>query len=362
LACQDAERLPEAYKAAQEVEILADAQKDAGLKSDALASRAQILLDSGDEIGALSLFNEALDIARELGDKRREMNLRGALGNYSLKLASMQRGEAYFAEAVALAQEIGHRDAEIGFLGNLASIYEWTERYAPAEKMFVEVLAHLQSKNETAAILQVYRHLIKVNEKQNKHSAVIGYAEKAIPLADKRDKALLMTFAESLITAHYKRGDVHEAHQATRRAITLARSAGEKEKEASFILSLAESHMMHGQLTDALETYQAALEALRRRSRVVDVAHVTGRIGMILAEMGRIEEAIPFHMEATTLAEKNELPALEGEQLTMLAMAYQEKGERKKAREVLATAVSVYTRADLANEAQKAAQLQAQLG
>ena len=83
---------------------------------------------------------------------------------------------------------------------------------------------------------------------------------------------------------------------------------------------------------------------------------------MILAEMDRIDEAIPFHMEAITLAEKNDLPALEGEQLTMLGMALQDKGDWQKAQGVLETAVSVYSQADMINEAQKAQHLLKQLG
>ena len=362
LACQHAERLPEAFKAAEEVEKLADEHQNLGMKCDALASKAQIILDSGDEIGSLSMFTESLDIARKIGDKRREMNLLGALGNYSLKLASMPRGEAYYQQAIGLAREIGERDAEIGFLGNLASILEWTERYEPAEAMFLEVLAYLRSNKDHTTEVQVIKHLIKVYTKQNKHEKVIQFVNQGIPVAEKFDKEMLMPFSESLITAHYKLGNVDEAHEATKQTIVYARSAGKKDEEASFLLSLGESYMITKQLDEALETYLSALKALQRRSRLVDFAHVPGRIGMVLAELDRIDEAIAYHQEAITLAEKNELPALEGEQLTMLGMAHREKGEVEKARVVWKTAVSVYTQATLSDQAAKVQNLLTELG
>ena len=361
LACQNAERLPEAFKAAQEVEKIADENQDLGMKCDALASRAQILLDSGDEIGSLTMFNESLDIARNIGDKRREMNLLGALGNYSLKIASMDRGEAYFKDAVALAKEVGERESEIGYLGNLASIFAWTERYEPAEAMFLEVLAHLRSRENHAAEVQVIRHLINVYEKQNRHEKVIEFADQGIPLAEIFDEDLLMAFSESLITAHYKLGNTHEAHEATKQTIAFAGSTGKKDKEASFLLSLGESYLVSDQLVKALEIYLTALKALKRRSRLVDVAHVTGRIGIVLAEMGRVDEAIPYHQEAVTLAEKNNLSTLEGEQLTMLGMALHEKGEVAQAKVVWETAVSVFTQAGLTDQVAKVKNLLAEL-
>jgi len=93
----------------------------------------------------------------------------------------------------------------------------------------------------------------------------------------------------------------------------------------------------------------------------VDVAHVTGRIGIVLAEMDRVDEAIAYHQEAATLAEKNSLPALEGEQLTMLGMALQEKGEVEQAKVVWETAVAVFTQADLTDQAAKVKNLLTEL-
>ena len=362
LAYQSVQRLPEAYKTAQEVERLADLHQDSGIKCDALASRAQILLDSGDEMGSFPMFDEALSIAQEMGDKRREMNVLGALGNYSLKLASIDRAGAQFEQALRLAREIGDRAAEIGFMGNVATLLEMKEQYTAAEMLFLEVLAYVHNAGDQHAEVQTLRHLVTVSQKQNKHEKVVEFANQGIPLAQGFDKAALFGLSEALITAYYQLSQVDEAHEATKQTIAAARTVGEKDKEASFLLSLAESYMITDAYEAALDTYILARKALKRRSRLVDVAHVTGRMGMVLAELGRVDEAIPYHQDAIELARKQELPDLEGEQFMMLAMAYRESGDLEQARLACETAVSIYTNADLPDNAIKAQKLLTEIG
>jgi tetratricopeptide (TPR) repeat protein len=83
---------------------------------------------------------------------------------------------------------------------------------------------------------------------------------------------------------------------------------------------------------------------------------------MVLAELERIDEAIPYHQEAIELAEKHELPELEGEQFMMLAMAYWENGDLDQARLACETAVTTFTNADLNDKASKAQDLLAEMG
>jgi len=363
LACQNAERLPEAFKAAQEVEQLADEHQDLGMKCDALASQAQILLDSGDEISSLPLFNQALEIAQEIGDKRREMNVLGALGNYSMAVAPGEKAESYFGQARDLALEIDDRQSEMGYLGNLGTIMSWKEDYQKAAKMFSEVLDYMQETHNKEMEIQVLRHLTQVYIKQKDDKYIVKYCHLGIKAAKAvADTDNIFYFYENIIPALYRLEQIDEAHQIITDGIKTAHSTNNREKEVDLLLFLGESYMVSNNPEQALETYQMALAKTERLQRMVDKAYLLGRIGMLKAELGYVDEAVELHKESIKLAQGYNIPALEGEQLSMLAMAYMEKGDIEAATTSCQSAIQVFSDAELDEDAEQARQLLKQIG
>ena len=363
LACQNAERLPEAFKAAQEVERLADVNQDLGMKCDAVASQAQIILDSGDEISALPLFNQSLAIAQEIGDKHREMKVLGALGNYSMTVAPGERAESYFRQAYELAREVGDRQSEMGFQGNLGTMVEWKEDYVEAAKIYTEVLTYMQETNNQETEIQVLRHLVHVYSKQEDDRFIVKYCKLGIKVAEATDDDdNIFYFYENMIPALYRLKQIDEAHQVITDGIKTAHSTNNREKEVDLLLFLGESYMVTDNLEQALETYQQALAGTERLQRLVEKAYLLGRIGMIKAELGYVDEAVDLHKNAIKLAQEYDIPALEGEQLSMLAMAYLEKEERTEAQTSCQSAIDVFTNAGLMGDAEQAKQLLVKIG
>lgn len=362
LACQNAKRLPEAFKAAQEVEQLADEHQNLGMKCDAKASQAQILLDSGDEISSLPLFNQSLEIAQEIGDKRREMNVVGALGNYSMAVAPGEKAESYFRQARDLAHELGDKQSEIGYQGNLGSIMEWKEDYQEAVKIFTEVLTYMQETNNQEMETQVLRHLVQVYIKQKDDPFIVKYCHlgiKAAKATDDNDN--IFYFYENIIPALYRLKQIDEAHQIITDGIKTAHSTNNREKEVDLLLFLGESYMVTNNPEQALETYQKALAGTERLQRMVDKAYLLGRIGMLKAELGYVDEAVDLHKKAIKLAQGYNIPSLEGEQLSMLAMAYMEKGDMEAATTSCQSAIQVFSDAELEEDAEQARQLLKQI-
>jgi tetratricopeptide (TPR) repeat protein len=355
-AYQITEQHPRAYQTAQDILELAKEKGDLGVQADSLATQGQILIDSGDEVDALARFNAALAIAEKLGDKRRQMNIMGAFGNYCLVVASGDRAGYYFEKARALARELGDRTAEIGFHGNLGMLLEWKEEYRQAGRIFAEVLDYMRETGNQEAQIQALRHLIQVQTKLKDDHQVIHYARQGMDVTEETGNDHFFFF-ENLIATLYRQNQFDEAHQVTTEAIEAARLANDRAREVDLLLSLGESYMLTHKLEQALDSYQQALVGTQRLQRMVDRAYVLGRIGLILAELNRADEAFSYHEQAVELARKQNIPDLEGEQWAMLAVAYLEKGNLETARECAATAVHLYTNINHTDKAGKAQQL-----
>lgn len=360
-AYQMTDQFPRAYEIAREIEVLAENQGDPGVKSDALATQGQVLVESGDEVGALERLNAALEIAESIDDKRRQMNVMGAFGTYCLTIASSERAGAYFEKARELARELGDRKSEIGFHGNLGALLEWQGEYLAAAEIFEEVLAFVREAGDHEAEVQVLRHLTQVQSKLNNDLLIVQWAQQGVKAIEESDGLNFFEFSDFLVPALIRLGRTEEAHLAIIQAIEEARSGKNRDREVDLLLSLGESYLQSNMLEPALKTYLQALDGTERLQRTEDGAHTVGRIGVILAELGRIDEALAYHERAIELAGKHEIPGLAGEQSAMLAMAYYDKGEYDKAKVHCEEVIEVFTRANLPDQAENARQLLAQI-
>jgi tetratricopeptide (TPR) repeat protein len=359
-AYQISGQLPNAFEISQKIQALAEAEQDLGVQADSLATQGQILIESGDEIGSLEKFNSALTIAEEIEDKPRQMKILGAFGHYSLTIASGEQAESYFKQARDLARELGDKQSEIGFQGNLGALLKWKGDFPKAAEIFEEVLAYLREIGDPEAEIQALLHLIQVYAKLNDDNQCVKFAQQGLAVA-KEANLDPFVFSENLISAFYRLEKVEEAHQATIDAIEMARADKNREKEVNFLLSLGESYMLTDKLEEALETYQLALDGAQRLQRQVDRAYLSGRIGVTLAELGRADESITYHNESIRLAREHNQPDLEGEQLSMLAMAYMDQGELETALDHAEQSLQKYLDADLQVEANKVRQLISQI-
>jgi len=329
LAYQEAERLPDAYNTAGEILSLAEAHDNKAMMCDALASQGQILLDSGEQINALERLEKANQIAIEIGDDRRLMNVLGALGNYCLVIASADKAIVYYDQALVLARKLGDRRAEYGFLGNKGTVLAYQGQALQAAGAFESVLAYVEEIGDQQAEVHVLRHIVRTNEKLEDDGKVLIYGQRGYELAGS--------------------------------FVNLARSVDDLDREVDLWLGLAESFMVMGDFQEALDGYEHALDGARQLDRQADEAYLIGRIGFTLAELSRTDEAIAYHEQAIELARQRVIPDLEGQQLSMLAMAYLERQELNKARSYCAAAIQIYTDANLDAEAKNARRLLAEI-
>lgn len=363
MAYQLSEQYPQAFQAAQEIERLAVAKEALAVQSDSLATQGQILINSGEDVFALEKLNAALDIAEKIDDSRRRMNATGALGNYCMAVAAPEQAESYFEKARDLAHELGDRQSEIGFHGNLGALLEWKGEHLQAKEIFEEVVDYMRETANQAAEIQALRHLTQIHVKMQDDYQIVNYAQQGIEAAKETDDDITFSFYEILVSAFYRLNKIDKAQQATKDVIEMVHSgpAKDQEKELNLLLSLGESYMNTNKLEQALETYQKALFCTQRLQRMVDRGYVLGRIGVILAELGRIDEALNYHEQAIELAQKHDVPELEGEQLVMLAMAHFENAQLDQARSFCETAVHVYTKAGLTEHEEKTRELLAKI-
>ena len=90
---------------------------------------------------AIDLYEQALAIAREIGDRSGEGAALGNLGNSYVTLGEVRRAIDLYEQALAIAREIGDRGGEGAALGNLGNCYAALGADPAAIELYEQALA-----------------------------------------------------------------------------------------------------------------------------------------------------------------------------------------------------------------------------
>jgi len=86
------------------------------------------------------------------------------------------------------------------------------------------------------------------------------------------------------------------------------------------------------------EAYQLATQM----QKPVELAEIGGKLSVVKAELGQYEVAKAYSEEAIKIAQSQDLPEVEGQQLVMLAMTYFDLENQEKAKETISKAIDLY--------------------
>ena len=84
----------------------------------------EILFKISEYETAVDFYEQALNLAREIGDKQSEGRWLGNLGNTHYFLGNYQKAIDYYQSALNIAKEIGDKQGEGSWLGNLGLAYD----------------------------------------------------------------------------------------------------------------------------------------------------------------------------------------------------------------------------------------------
>jgi tetratricopeptide (TPR) repeat protein len=105
-----------------------------------LGRLANCYADLGKTERAIQLYEQALAIDREIGYRQGELTQLGDLGNSYANLGQTQRAIELYQQALAIAREIGHRRGEAILLNNLGDCYAELGRTQRAVEQYEQAL------------------------------------------------------------------------------------------------------------------------------------------------------------------------------------------------------------------------------
>ena len=244
---------------------------------------------------ALSYFEQALQLAATVGNRRGEGMTTGNLGWLYREQGLIREAREYYARALRIARAVGDRRTEGTTLGNLG-------------------LLHFEQGRLSEAVEHYHQALVVAHEVGN-------HRHRGVTLGN-------------LALLYQEQGRLSEALSHYNQALSVARKVGNRRSEGVTLGNLAHIHRNQGHTSAALQHYHQALAVARevgnRRSEGVTL----GNLGDFLFEQGDLHTSEAHLRDAIALSDES-YPLAAGAFRGSLALVRAMEGDLDEARWLL---------------------------
>lgn len=261
-------------------------------------------LEEGQLQEAADLLDDALFLARKLGDEPGEASACGLLAQVFLRLDEPEEAARHAESAVQIAQARNDEQAAHHFQGLLI-----TARSGPEERRmsttFGDGRAAVQNEDPQRAVplLEEALSLAQKSEHQVAEGATRQFLAQAYLALDRREEAADMA-AKSLEIAKAL-NDVQAVELASKLVQTIESGAvAPTETDLEAALETGKSALMEGKLEDAVEHLEFVRRQARQAGELVPEAGACGLLAQVFIETGQRDGAVEHAKRALEIAEQ----------------------------------------------------------
>lgn len=199
-------------------------QKDTPVFIKAEMNIGRIYADKGENVKALSYFQQALDKAEYTGNKRLTAHLLKNIGALYISWKKFDVAIRYYERAEKIAAVIHEDELVADCQNNKGTVYEQQEKYDLALSAYKNALAVYSRKNITDKISMALSNIAIVYKYQKNYPASLEYNLKALALSAKiGDKWLMAATNNNIGSLYCQMGEYKQAIAYCEKALALAK-------------------------------------------------------------------------------------------------------------------------------------------
>ena len=317
-------------------------------RAKVLASLGSVAADQGDYREARGRIEEALTIARDLGDRSNEGRWVGSLGTAALYQGDNREARSRYEEALTIARDVGDRRSEGRWVGSLGAVAFNQGDYPEARSRFEEALTIARDLGDRSSEGRWVGILGGIAASQGDYPEARSRFEEALTIArDLGDRRSEGTWAGNLGYVAAIQGDYREARSRFAEALTIARDVGDRRSEGRWVGGLGDVAANQGDYPEARSRYEEALTSAREIGNRRNEGFWIGNLGDVAASQGDYREARSRYEEALTIAREIGDRRAEGRWVGRLGKVAAIQGDYPESRRRLEEALTIARELDL---------------
>ncbi|KAL9982704.1 hypothetical protein ACROYT_G004781 [Oculina patagonica] len=343
---------------------------------------AQIYKSQNKYVQAKELYERAMTIARESGDKRGEEITNDGLGTMFESLGEYLKAKEHYEKALAIGMEIGDREGEAIVCSNLGIVFQSIGKYVKAKEYIEKALAisaeignkalEAASYEKLGIVFHCLGEYVKAKEYLEKALAVrmeigdrpgeatcygnlgivlvsIGeyvkakeYHEKALVMSmEFRDRAREATCYGNLGTVFQSLGEFIKAKEYFEKALAVRKETGDRAGEATHYRNLGTVFQSLGEYVNAKEYHEKALAVTKDIGDRAGEGSCYGNLGTMFQFLGEYVKAKGYHEKALAVRKEIGDRAGEGSCYGNLGNAFHSLRKYRKSKEYQDRALAI---------------------
>ena len=267
---------------------------------------AEVPIDQGDLDQAKKLYEQALSITREIGDKHGEGRELGNLALISAQQGDFPTAERIYRESIANARETGDRHGLSVDTGNMGDLLHAEGRLADALAAYKEALALAREVGHRSSEAIDITDIGNVFADQGDLKGAMEMYQQALPI--QREIGERTYYAASLTSlgrALRQQGDANGATKSVEEALSIYQQLGEKGNAAETSLVLVDLACDSGRAADAEQMARAAIQEFHAEKVTDDEILGEVLLSRSTLEQGKLDESKKAIARAAKLSERS---------------------------------------------------------
>jgi tetratricopeptide (TPR) repeat protein len=252
-------------------------ERDPELEGQALNNLAMMSRATGHPHEALRLYEQALLIAREVGNRDGEGATLNNLGNVYNTLGQKQQALDYYQQALLIAREVRDRAGQGATLSNLGNVYSDLGQKQQALDYYQQALLIRREVRDRAGEATTLNSLGSVYDALGQKQQALDYLQQALLInREVRDRAWEEAALNNLGHVYNALGQKQQALDYYEQALLINREVGNRASEATTLVNMAVLLYQDGQhRQEAIANMEQALTILRATGLPQDAAGQT---------------------------------------------------------------------------------------
>ncbi|MBD2356490.1 CHAT domain-containing protein [Tolypothrix sp. FACHB-123] len=241
---------------------------------------------------ALELYEQALVICREIGEKTGESVILNNIGAAYDSLGDYQKALVYYQQALVIAQKIGDKAAEGNRFNNIGLVYKKMGQYQQALNYYQKALEIAKVTGNKAAEAVIIDNIANIYHSLGQYQKTLDYRQQALAIF-RQIGALAneSTVLNNLGGFYLDRGDYQQALDYYHQALTISQKIGNKNSEGITLDNIGAIYMKLREYKKSLEYSQKALLIFQQIGAKEDEAITLNNMGYSYIAYGNYSEA-----------------------------------------------------------------------
>lgn len=259
---------------------------------EALLAKGFSLTNQGDLARAMSIYQIALRLAGQFGDKKGSSTALRGMGSCQYYQTRYPQALEFYYQSLKFAEEAEDKPSISRVLNNIGLVLQAQGNYAPA--------------------LETYQRSLRLKEE-------LG------------DKQSIPGTLYNMGNLYHSLGDYTQALEHHERGLKLARETGDKQAIARLLNGIGNTHNSQGNYTQALEYYQQSLKLAEERGHKRGIFDVLGNMGLVYYAQGNYAQALACYQKCLNIRQELGDKVTDASMLNGIGLVHQAQGNYAQA-------------------------------